>query len=172
MTKADLEQFTLLRSYKDEATTAILLNSRGKRVIFTLEPPNRNNAKNDSKTKENEAGCIPEGIYTCRRRNPKDYEKSKVKPRFLDNWEILNVPDKSGVVFHCGNYWFESESCILVASAIEDKNPTNDPKFDKNKRWCGIKSIDALNIFKSIMPQEFSLKITSIDTLCNVANLG
>ncbi len=159
-----LETFILKRNYTPECTTGDLINSDGKHIVYTLEPPNRKNAKDNPDTKENEAGCIPEGTYLCFKRDPKVYAKA----RFKDNWEISNVPNKAGVVFHSGNYWFQSQSCILLATHIQNMNPRNDPSFDNNKKWLASGSIDALNKFSKIMPNRFMLKITSIDTLCKV----
>ena len=163
-----MKQFTLLRNYREHGTTGIVIDPEsGEVIIRTLEPPKRDNAKDNPKTPANEAGCIPEGIYTCRRRDPKLFKKA----RFKDNWEILDVPNKTGVVFHSGNYWFESKSCVLAATTVQDMNPKEDPKFDPNKRLYASQSGDALKKFTKVMPTEFSLKITSIDTLCDVRNL-
>ena len=148
--------FLLERDYKPEATLGQLCD--GDNVIFrTLEPPNRNNAKDNPNTPANEAGCIPEGEYLCVKRDPKVWAKA----RFKDNWEIKNVPNKAGVVFHSGNYWFHSQSCILVGKEIKDLNPKNDPKIDKNKRWFLSDSGTALKEFYKIMPERFILKIVN-----------
>ena len=157
-----LEEFVLTRVYKTDATIGALNSSTGEHIICTLEPPNRNNAKDSPNTAINEAGCIPEGTYLCFKRDPKKYAGA----RFKDNWEISGVPNKAGVVFHSGNYWFQSQSCVLTASYIQDMNPKEDPKFDPNKRWFAAQSKDALNKFIKRMPSKFMLKITSIDTLC------
>lgn len=160
-----MKNFTLMRQYREEATTGALIDSgTGKKIICTLEPPNRSNAKDNPSTSENEAGCIPEGIYKVRRRDPKIFASA----HFKDNWEILDVPHKEGVVFHSGNYWFESKSCILTGTEIIDMNPKNQPNFDKNKKWYASQSRDALKNFTNLMPSEFELKITSTATLCNV----
>lgn len=161
-----IKSFKIIRTYHpEEATCGHLYDDKKKEIICTLEPPNRNNAKDDPDTAINEAGCISEGTYHVKRRDPKIYEDA----RFKDNWEILNVPNKSGVVFHSGAYWTDSKSCILTATTVIDMNPKNDVKFDKNKRWLAAQGKDALKKFSQIMPSEFELIITSDETekLCN-----
>lgn len=149
------ELFTLLRIYESEATLGTILNSSGKPLFKTLEPPKRNNAKDNPNTAENEAGCIPEGIYQVKKRDPKIYAKA----RFKDNWEILKVPNKSGVVIHAGNYWWHSQSCILIGRSIRNMNPRNDPKIKPENKWFLSQSKDALAEFYKTMPEEFILEI-------------
>jgi len=150
--------YKLIRTYKEEATIGIIVDSAGKKICCTLEPPNRNNAKDNPKTKDNEAGCIPEGIYTCRKRNPLHYPNA----RFKDNWEVLDVLNKSGVVFHTGNVWTDSKSCIILATEIQDMNPRNIESFNPVKKWWASQSRTALGKFNKMMPEEFALEIMSI----------
>lgn len=154
-----LPKFTLKRTYHPvpEGTTGVLYDAKKNKIVCTLEPPNRNNAKDKPNTAINEAGCIPEGTYHVKRRDPVIYANA----RFKDNWEVLNVPNKLGIVFHCGNLWTDSKSCILVATFILDRNPKKDLKLAPEKRWYASQSKDAMNQFKSIMPDEFLLEIKS-----------
>lgn len=163
-----MKKFTLIRYYHPEATIGALLNpDNGERIISTLEPPNRDNAKDDPKTYINESGCVPEGVYICQKRDPEVFKESK----FKDNWEILGVPTKAGVVFHCGNYWFESKSCLLVGTLIMNMNPKNNPDFDPNRKWFASQSRDAMKKFIEVMPERFELEIVSTETLCNARNI-
>lgn len=150
-------KFILQRIYEPEATLGTILGSDNKPLFRTLEPPNRNNAKDDKTTPENESGCISEGIYQVKKRDPKIYAKA----RFKDNWEILKVPNKSGVVVHAGNYWWHSQSCILIGRSIQNMNPRNDPKIKPENKWFLSQSRDALAEFHRIMPKEFILEIKS-----------
>ncbi len=160
MYQMKLPEYTLIRKYNDylEGTTGIITDTKGKKIVCTLEPPNRNNSKDNPQTKVNEAGCIPEGIYICRKRDPEVYKNA----HFKDNWEILNVPNKEGCVFHGGNLWTDSKSCILVASSIQNMNPKNDPDFDPIKKWWASQSQMAMKAFNNNMPIEFTLKIISV----------
>lgn len=63
----------------------------------TLERPWDDNKENIS--------CIPAGRYRCRR------VKS---PKFGDTYEVCDVPGRSHVLFHRGNYVYDTQGCILV----------------------------------------------------------
>ena len=69
---------------------------------LTLEPPWRNNEKNIS--------CIPAGIYNC---------AFHISPKFGPTYEVKEVPDRSHILFHKGNYTHNTKGCILVGEQIE-----------------------------------------------------
>ena len=70
------------------------------RNIFcaTLEPPNLLNKKNVS--------CVPVKSYTCRRRYSSKFESV--------TYELLNVPNRSAILFHPGNVRVDTEGCIIL----------------------------------------------------------
>src|SRR5262249_5463103 len=49
--------------------------------------------------------CIPAGRYRCRRIR---------SPKFGDTYEVTNVPNRTHILFHCGNDVEDTEGCILV----------------------------------------------------------
>lgn len=65
--------------------------------VLTLERPWVNN--------EQSLSCIPAGRYRCRRIR---------SPKFGDTFEIMNVPNRTHVLFHWGNLLEDTEGCILV----------------------------------------------------------
>lgn len=65
---------------------------------LTLERPWEDNAPMLS--------CIPAGHYVCQR------VKS---PKFGDTFEVVNVPNRSHILFHKGNTVEDTAGCILVA---------------------------------------------------------
>ena len=65
-------------------------------VFYNLELPYKSNACNIS--------CIPAGIYPFEKRN--DYRLGKTI-------RILNVPNRTGILVHVGNYLKDTEGCIL-----------------------------------------------------------
>lgn len=71
--------------------------------LLTLELPWKDNLPTLS--------CIPEGEYLCNRR-----KSSKTNSDYT--YEVLNVPERSGVLFHWGNTTRDTEGCILVGNAI------------------------------------------------------
>lgn len=68
---------------------------------FTLEPPDRLNKKRVS--------SIPPSQYICWRHQ---------SPRFGETFQILEVPDRSEILFHSGNVVTNTEGCILLGSTI------------------------------------------------------
>lgn len=60
-------------------------------------------------------------------------------------FEIKNVPDHDGIIFHVGNYNEDSEGCVLLGSSIGNM-------VNGDKMLTG--SIDAFNKFMSIMKYE------------------
>ena len=65
---------------------------------LTLENMWLNNTRNLS--------CIPAGEYRCERVN---------SPRFGDTFEVMNVPDRTHILFHKGNTEDNTKGCILIA---------------------------------------------------------
>ena len=85
--------------------------------IYTIELPWKDNARSVS--------CIPQGQYNCR-----PYSSAK----YRNVWTLLNVPDRSSILIHAGNFASEvrlqagqhksdTEGCILVGMGIERKTP-------------------------------------------------
>lgn len=72
----------------------------------TLERPDLNNQRNIS--------CIPKGEYIC---------KYTFSPKFMKyTYEVQNVPNRSSIRIHSGNYFFDIQGCILLGSALSDIN--------------------------------------------------
>jgi hypothetical protein len=98
----------------------------GNWVRKTLERPWQNNLPNIS--------CIPKGTYQCR------YSFS---PKFLKyTYEILNVPKRSGIRIHSGNYFFQIQGCILLGTSYSDIN--KDGKVDVLNSKSTINALEAL----------------------------
>ena len=57
--------------------------------------------------------CIPAGEYTCEKVN---------SPRFGKTYEVLNVPNRTHILFHKGNLDDDSRGCILVGESFGDIN--------------------------------------------------
>ena len=96
------------RTYIDKATTSDIKSMDGKRVLFRckgLELPWKDN--------ERKVSCIPEGAYKVVRRK---------SPRFGNHFHIADVPDRSLILIHHGNYTSDIEGCLLVGRAHKDIN--------------------------------------------------
>jgi len=53
--------------------------------------------------------CILAGEYICKRVD---------SPRFNDTFEVMNVPNRSHILFHKGNLDDDSRGCILVGESF------------------------------------------------------
>lgn len=76
------------------------------------------------KDNKNSISCIPKGTYKC------IWSRSLKFP--MGTYEVLNVPNRSGIRIHKGNYALgkkvDIEGCILLGSNFEDIN--GDKKID------------------------------------------
>jgi hypothetical protein len=72
----------------------------------TLERSYKNNLPNIS--------AIPTGIYQC---------QYKFMLRDLAyHYQVMNVPNRTGIFLHAGNYFFDSKGCIILGSLPQDLN--------------------------------------------------
>ena len=123
----------------EKETLGILLHRQDNgfiKTFNTLELPDLNNQKNIS--------CIPKGNYNC------IYTYSQHFKKFT--YEILNVPNRTGIRIHATNYYYELRGCIALGNGIYDIN--NDKELDL------INSTKAIQEFeKLLMKQPFELTI-------------
>lgn len=103
----------------------------------TLELPWKDNQRNIS--------CIPEGEYEVEKR---------FSAKFKNHFHITNVPGRSYILIHIGNYYTDIRGCVLVGSGLSDIN--GDGHRDV------INSGDTLADLLGLMPNRFKLKVTSI----------
>lgn len=91
----------LLRDYiTEDVNIGRIFNPEDRFHLQTLELPDRQNHPNIS--------CIPEGSYTCIRDfyNRGGYE----------TFEIMDVPHRSDIKFHIGNWVKDVLGCVAVGS--------------------------------------------------------
>lgn len=83
-------------------TYGVILNDR-KPLCHTYELPWLGNLQNES--------CIPVG----------EYEVIKAQsPRFGSCFYVKDVPDREGILIHCGNTRDDTEGCILPGLDVSD----------------------------------------------------
>jgi len=87
----------LLRVGQSNRGTFGVLRYQQVAFAVTLERPWENNTEDVS--------SIPSGRYRCRRIR---------SPRFGHTYEVCDVPNRTHVLFHKGNYLTETQGCILV----------------------------------------------------------
>lgn len=120
---------------KETLGSLIATNSTGKVLNeFTLELPWKNNEVNIS--------CIPTGTYHC-----------SIKPfHSTTQYEVLNVPGRSGIFIHTGNYYHDSMGCIILGSGKGDINHDGEP--DVTSSVAAVASLK-----KHFNNQDFTLTI-------------
>lgn len=90
----------------ERQTLGALRIYRGTDEVFsckTLELPWRQNRPFISR--------IPNGEYTVQRRSSKTYG---------EHWELLDVPDRTLILIHHGNFYRDTEGCICVGRDYYD----------------------------------------------------
>lgn len=105
---AQIRVCTITRYYGDKQTTGTLLALNDDKVFNckTLERANLGNKPNVS--------CIPEGNYIC---------LWTFSPKFMRyTYQVMNVPNRSGIRIHKGNYFWDVLGCILLGNAFSDVN--------------------------------------------------
>ena len=124
-------------NYSEKQTEGLLTVYDGSEIIFncwTLELPNLNNQKRVS--------CIPKGTYEVVKRSSTKYKA---------HFHVLNVPNRSYILIHNGNYNYHTKGCLLVGKTLKDIN--NDGLRDVTS------SKVTLNKLNKILPNDFELTI-------------
>lgn len=89
----------------DQGTFGLLVCPDWGMILSTAEPPERDNRRNIS--------CIPDGDYRL---------KKYLSPKYNETLMVLDVPDRSNILFHSGNYAgdtllgysSDTDGCILL----------------------------------------------------------
>lgn len=123
-----------------KATLGNIISGQSLQICATLEPGWKDNIRNNPRTKENEASCLPEGRYLCVK-----YSSEK----FSDTWEITGAPGRSKVLFHSLVYADQSEGCIGVGLSHGEHQGI---PFVNNGKKAMIK-------LRTALPQKFWLTI-------------
>ena len=91
---------------------------------------------------EKRISCIPKGTYNVEKRS---------SPKYKNHFHILDVPNRSMILIHNGNYNTHTKGCILVGRTLTDIN--GDGLRDVTS------SIQTLNKLNDILPPYFKLTI-------------
>jgi hypothetical protein len=114
-------------------------------IVFTfktLELPWKDNRRSVS--------CIPEGVYDVVKEGP------TLKRPYI-YFRVPNVPGRSGILFHPGNFSSQIRGCLLPGERIKDIN--EDGILDIVNTTMTLKKI------VDLMPDKFTLTITNGETL-------
>jgi len=101
-------RLTLSRYFNNGVVTFGILkvDQENHQPIYTLESPDKDNQPNIS--------CIPVGNYTC-----KPYDSLK----HSDVYEVCDVPGRTHILIHIGNYPKDTKGCILPGMGVEPSTP-------------------------------------------------
>jgi hypothetical protein len=102
--------------------------------FFTLELPWLDNQR--------EISCIPVGDYACKKRHSQRYE---------NHFHVLNVPNRSYILIHHGNYFKDTLGCILPGKTLADIDGDGYRDVTHSKQ-----TMAKLN---ELLPDEFEVKI-------------
>jgi len=134
----------LIRQYFPTHTLGVLtaVDGLGNHLFScnVLELPWANNAYQKS--------CIPEGEYRLTKR---------YSGRFGWHFQVNNVPDRSGILQHAGNYTSDILGCQLPGSKFTNLNADNIPDI--------VNSRITLNKMINAFGREYTLIITSFDPI-------
>lgn len=101
-----MDVITLRRFCMNElGTYGVMIEEKFSRIPFclTLELPWANNEPNKS--------CIPKGEYLC---------KKVISPHRGEVYQVMDVPNRTAILIHKGNWTTDSLGCILVGEQFED----------------------------------------------------
>jgi hypothetical protein len=110
--------------------------------FHTLERPWFGNSRNTS--------CIPEGVYVMGLRRSTVVERTS-NGAYSRGWEIQDVPGRSFIMCHVGNYVRNSEGCVLIGSGFS---------WDATEGPMVTRSQDGFAVFMELMGARESWSIT------------
>lgn len=87
-----------------------------------------------------EISCIPAGIYICERR---------ISPRHGETFEVMDVSNRTDILFHKGNFDDDTKGCILLAESFDRIN--GEPAIKDSKT--------ALSEFMFILEKESEFRL-------------
>ena len=118
----------------NDSTLGRLTLSGGAFQCFTLELP----------WLENERGisCIPKGTYKAFKRQ---------SPKNGNVFELRNVPQRTNIQCHSGNYTRQIEGCILVGASVTFLDADTIPDVTNSKQ--------TLDRLLALLPNEFEVVI-------------
>lgn len=130
--EADL---TVLRAYYNDCTIGRIFSKHFKKYFALLELPWLGNI--------NDFSCIPEGLY--------DYEVRYSNRAKRDVIWILNVPNRTNIQWHQGNFTRDILGCGLTGLSVTDMNQDGIPDVSN--------SLNALIEIISKIPKKGKLRV-------------
>lgn len=123
-----------LKTFSTDSNTLGFMKFGGLFSCYTLELPWLDN--------ENEISCIPAGTYEC---------EKHVSPTHGECISVKDVPGRTHILIHKGNYTRNTLGCILVGKSIADID--NDRTLDVTSSGATLKKL------MDTLPAKFQLEI-------------
>lgn len=123
--------------HTDKQVTGCLNVADPKRIFRTLELAWKDNAPCES--------CIPAGRYDVVKRN---------SPKYGDHFHVLNVPNRSYILIHAGNFNRDTKGCILVGTGLNDINSDGYMDVTNSRR--------AMRELNELLPDSFTLIVREV----------
>lgn len=98
--KKMIDLIRIVRYSETEDGTFGVMEYNGQPFCMTLEPNDRGNGRNS---------CIPAGRYQVHRHHGLKYKNT---------WAVMDVPNRSAVLFHIGNIENDTVGCILLGKSL------------------------------------------------------
>jgi hypothetical protein len=131
-------KYQLVRVSKEEACIRGVLMLEWEPICVTMEPPWKNNKKNES--------CIPPGAYECFRR----VAMANLTAGLPDTFEIDNVPGRDGILFHVGNFPVQTQGCVMLGLAFSTSLPAvpmiTDSRLAFGRFWKSTNKENQINL--------------------------
>jgi Family of unknown function (DUF5675) len=93
-------------AFHDDGILGVLLDDDGDQLAVTLEHSFNGRPK------------LPAGTYHCRR----GVHQLHSIPTPFETFEVMDVPDHTGILFHAGNWNEDSNGCILLGRVCTDSS--------------------------------------------------
>lgn len=124
------------RTYRNDETMGMFQVVDGMKLLYRckcLELADNGN--------QHDISCVPEGVY----------DVVKEKNEKGDVFRVLNVPDRSGILIHKGNFKRDTKGCIIPGTFFCDLDLDQIPDVGES-----TKAMDMLN---EVLPSKFKLYI-------------
>jgi len=128
----------LIRKKQDNTQTTGEFWFENKRIAYTLELPWKDNQRRVS--------CIPTGIYEVIAHNAPNY------PKATSYW-LQNVPNRSEILIHYGNFHKDTKGCILPGKELLDINGDNNLDVTS--------SVNVMRELNKVLPDKFLIEISN-----------
>ncbi len=130
--------YSILRTYRPEATLGLFLDPMGNHLCVTLERPWLNN--------QNDVSCIPEGTY---------HVVSFNSPTKGNVWLFKDVQNRDMIEIHPANWMEQLKGCIAPGYRIAE----NIIHEGISHRYWITSSQSTMDKLKKILPSSFVLDV-------------